>query len=345
MIIYRSVLFSCLIAAASGVTLRHGLDAGLGASLAAELDFARVVRIDVAGAGLGGSSGSGVLLNSEWVLTAGHVVNGANGGQISVSMNGMNLGVEGVVAHPGWAANPGIGLSQGSDLTLLKLSSPVANAPVVQLWQGGGGAPLIGVMAGYGNGGNGLLGAYLPGGTLQAGMNVIDRYLPSESGAFWVTDFDSGQTRHNSLNLATVDLRYIDIDGGFPSLSEVVFSEAGNESESGFAALPVAEDFFAGLGMVFPEGTTARGDSGGPLFIFSAERSRWELAGVTSFGVNPLYSAGFNRYDSRYGDLSFFADVSSQGAWINSVLIPEPSSSILVLLGLGMILRKRNRLH
>ena len=156
-----------------------------------------------------------------------------------------------------------------------------------------------------------------------------------------MTDFDSGQSRHNSLNLATVDLRNFDLGGGDPKLSETVFSAQNDESLAGFAGVPTAGDFFSGLEEVFPEGTTARGDSGGPLFIFSEERSRWELAGVTSFGVNPLFPAGFNRFDSRYGDLSFFADVSGQGEWLNSVMVPEPAGGLLLLSSAVFLLRRK----
>ena len=180
---------------------------------------------------------------------------------------------------------------------------------------------------GLGGGGNGLLGAYQPIGDLRAGLNVVDRFLEVGASGLWVTDFDSGASRHNSLNEATVDQRYFNISGP-PLLSEAVFGNGVNESAARFDGLSLE------YGDPFPEGTTARGDSGGPLFIYSEERARWELAGLTSFGENPLYPAGFNRLDSRYGDLSFFADVSGQQAWLDLVMIPEPSTSMLMLFGL-----------
>lgn len=340
----RFFILVALISEVSGITLRHGLDAGMGADLAERIDFAEVVQIEVGSAGGGGSSGSGVLLNSEWVLTAGHVVNAAGAGRMTISVNGTQRGVTDVFPNPGWVDDPAPGLGQGNDLMLLRLSEPISGAPVVPIWQGGGSGPLMGLMAGYGKGGNGLLGAYLSGGSLQAGLNVVDRFLSVGDGGFWVTDFDSGQVRHNTLNQATVDFRYFDIDGGDPLLSEAVFSILGNESLAGFNGLPTAADFFPGLGEEFAEGTTSRGDSGGPLFLYSEERARWELAGVTSFGVNPLYPAGFNRFDSRYGDLSFFADVSSQESWIKGVVIPEPSVVGFLVGALGLLWgRKRVR--
>ncbi len=329
------LIYLPLILEVSGVTLRHGLAAGTGADLAGRIDFALVVQIEVGGISGGGVSGSGVLLNPEWVLSAGHLVYSASAQDTTVEVGGVRRQVSAVHPHPGWLEAPSVGLSQRNDLVLLRLSEAISTAPSVPIWEGGGSGPLIGLMAGFGNGGNGLLGAYLSADGLQAGMNVVDRSLLGRDGGFWVTDFDSGQSRHNSLNQSTVDLRYFDIDGGEPKLSETVFTVPGNESQAGFSGLPTAENFFPGSGEIFPEGTTARGDSGGPLFLYSDERARWELAGVTSFGVNPLHPAGFNRFDSRYGDLSFFTDVSSQQDWLNSSTIPEFSSQIL--LGCGLL--------
>lgn len=335
------VMTFALFSDVSGVTLRHGLDALAGKDLAAKIDFADVVQVAVGSTGGGGISGSGVLLNDGWVLTAAHVVNSAAAGEVTVQSGGAEYCVTSVHANPGWLAHPATGLAQRSDLVLLRLSDPAPSAPVVPLWQGGGSDPLIGLMAGFGNGGNGLLGAYLPADGLQAGFNFVDRHLLADGGAFWVTDFDSGQSRHNSLNLATVDLRHFDLGKGNPKLSETVFTVAENASQAGFGGLPTGASFFPELGEVFMEGTTARGDSGGPLFLYSQDRSRWELAGVTSFGVNPLFPAGFNRFDSRYGDLSFFSDVSNQKEWLDSVMIPEPSQAILLAMSLTMVWKRR----
>jgi hypothetical protein len=207
--------------------------------------------------------------------------------------------------------------------------------PIIPLWTGGFAQRPLAMMAGYGAGGNGLLGAYQPANGLQAGLNLADRFVSAGAGGFWITDFDSGASQHNSLNEATVDQRYFDL-AGQDRLTPMVFGNGEESSSAGFAGLTT--DF----GEVFPEATTARGDSGGPLFLYNEVRQRWELAGVTSFGVNPLYPAGFNRGDSRYGDLSFFADVSGQGDWLASVMIPECSTALLSLGG-GLLLLSRRR--
>jgi len=336
-------IYWILFPVVNGTTLRHGLTAGTGAELAERIDFAMAVQIEAGEPSGGGLTGSGVLLNQDWVLSAAHLVHSAGAAEMTVKVDGEERLVSEVHRHPGWLEAPSVGLSQRNDLVLLRLHDPVEGAPTVPIWGGGNGSPLIGLMAGFGKGGNGLLGAYLPADGLQGGMNVLDRHLLNDDGGFWVTDFDSGQSRHNSLNFATVDLRHFDIADDQPELSETVFTILGDESQAGFGELPTAEDFFPGFEEVFPEGTTALGDSGGPMFVFSDERARWELAGVTSYGVNPLYPAGFNRFDSRYGDLSFFTDVSSQKEWLDTVMVPEPSQMMLLTVSLFFAVRRKNR--
>lgn len=306
------------MATTSAVTLRVGLPEGFGRTLAERLDFAEVVEIEVNGS----RGGSGVVIDENWVLTAGHVVEG--GRSMVVSKPGWSREVSEVITHPDWSANPAVGVSQGADLALLRIAQGLSEVPVVPLWGGGNSVRPLAMIAGYGAGGNGLLGAYQPGDGLQAGLNLVDRFVTAGSGAFWITDFDSGASRHNSLNRATVDQRYFDLAGQAP-LTELVFANGEETSRAGFAGLS------DGFGPVFPEATTARGDSGGPLFLFNEARQRWELAGITSFGLNPLYPPGFQRGDSRYGDLSFFTDVSGQRDWLTSVVIPEISTSVLMM--------------
>jgi secreted trypsin-like serine protease len=122
-------------------------------------------------------------------------------------------------------------------------------------------------------------------------------------------------------------------------LTGIVFGNGEVTSSAGFTGLTTA------FGEVFPEGTTAQGDSGGPLFLFNEDRQRWELAGVTSFGLNPLYPPGFNREDSRYGDLSFFSDVSAQGDWLDSVMIPECSTAFFCFAGSFLFLSRRRKVY
>ena len=203
---------------ATGITLRHGLGATTGSDLAARMTFAEVVEVEIGSTGTG-SSGSGVLLNQEWVLTAAHLVDSVEAREVVIKTGGAQREVSEVHVHSGWFGNPSPGLTQSSDLVLLRLSEPFLSAPVVPLWQGGGSGLLLGMMAGFGSGGNGLLGAHLSADGLQAAFNLIDRQLMDGDGGFWVTDFDSGQSRHNSLNLATVDLRNFDVGGGDPNPS------------------------------------------------------------------------------------------------------------------------------
>ena len=87
------------------------------------------------------------------------------------------------------------------------------------------------------------------------------------------------------------------------------------------------------------EGGTAQGDSGGPTFILDG--GAWKVAGITSWGVNPADNYGAN---GLYGDITAVTRVSTQVAWINSILVPEPATGIMMMLAvliLGIVLRRR----
>lgn len=81
------------------------------------------------------------------------------------------------------------------------------------------------------------------------------------------------------------------------------------------------------------EGTTASGDSGGPLFVNN------QIIGVTSWGTSPT---------SLYGDLAYWTPIHPYTAWITQVsgigAVPEPAT--MAILGAGaiaLIRRRRNR--
>ena len=81
-----------------------------------------------------------------------------------------------------------------------------------------------------------------------------------------------------------------------------------------------ADEEILGIGTSTPgaleyEGTTVRGDSGGPLFVKLG--STWYVGGVLAGGAtDPIW----NHRDGDYGDISIFTRVSSHVAWIQSVI-------------------------
>lgn len=321
------------------VVVRHDVDVSAYRVLAGQPPFAPVVRIEVATA-FGTRTGSGVVVGDGWVLTAAHVVWGAAPDAVGVRTTEGRAAAQELRIAPGWSAAPATGLTQVADLALIRVEGLGGIPPAMIATTVGSG--MVGFFGGYGRMGNGILGAVSPP-SLAFAMNVVDRRLSLPGGGWLVTDFDDGGSARNSLNAETVRRTHYDAGFSNPLMSEFVLEAEPGTSLAGFGALPTASDFFPGLAEAFLEGTTASGDSGGPMFIFDPATGAWLLAGLASWGVNPLLPAGFSRTDSRYGDLAFFTDLTRHRDWIGSV-IPEPGAIVLLATGALLTALRRRRL-
>jgi hypothetical protein len=104
---------------------------------------------------------------------------------------------------------------------------------------------------------------------------------------------------------------------------------------------------FFGTGLGIFETNTAPGDSGGPSFV------NGRIAAVTSFGLTFTFTlpdgtvfnsdvlAGLN---SSFGEFSGNTSVRANQDWLASVLVPEPSTYLLMgvgLMGLAWMRRRR----
>jgi hypothetical protein len=148
----------------------------------------------VQGSGFGGS---GTLIGSKWVLTAGHVAFAKAGGTFSIS--GQNYAILRSITYPGWSF-----ASDLYDVGLVELSTEVlgvAPAVMVSLTDD---SVLLGqstTWVGYGQGGTGLTGATGQPGTLRGFTNNIDGFGPTlglvTSSMF--SDFDRPDGLKNSI--------------------------------------------------------------------------------------------------------------------------------------------------
>ena len=316
----------------------------LTASNALATDFANFPSFAATGQvgiteGAASFSGTGVLIANDWVLTAAHNWTNASVTALTFTVGGTlytgNLAQR--PQHPLWNTSPAplanatVGISQGWDIALFRLTAPVVGITPAQLYTGSGELGSQAYTLGFGRTGTGTTPVTNNvSGSIHAISNTIDRTTSQTSGGFpggqLFYDFDSGVAAGNTL-----------VTAGLPDAPTSSFMTTLNPA--GTIAGTTSTTTQVKNGAITIEGGTAQGDSGGPTFILDG--GAWKVAGITSWGVNPADNYGAN---GLYGDVTAVTRVSTQVAWINSILVPEPATGIMMMLAvmiLGIVLRRR----
>ena len=170
--------------------------------LGASAVYASVGRIDT-----NSWMGTGTLIAPDWVLTAGHVVNGIK--SLNFTIGGMVYSAKQWIQNPNWTSV----LSFGYDIAVVQLTKAVANIKPAERYYGSAELGKTATFVGFGTTGNGLTGASRFDGRKRAGQNIYDKISAGNgaAGRDLLYDFDNpAQAADNVIGASTpLNLEYL----------------------------------------------------------------------------------------------------------------------------------------
>lgn len=251
--------------------------------------------------------GTGALLwTGKHILTAAHVLTDDFGQAIATSIDAIFSlpGGETTVTTSNFNIHSGYDgqfFEKGNDIAIIELPSVITTpggAPGYHIWEGGGELDRDTIKVGYGQSGEGETGTTIGAGTQRAGLNRYDgdatvfRTLGARNGREQLAyDFDSGDRGEDAF-------------GYFHGRRELGYGD--------------------------DEVGSAPGDSGGPTFAWDPNDGRYEIVGVTSYGLRVSKANGTSSdvdglLNSSFGEFNVDTRVSSFTSYIEGQTGQVPS--------------------
>lgn len=283
-IVLQIIIFLVPLCAAHAGTIRDDRQDGMYTGLAGQPQFRASGYLRIFNGSTPAGVASGTLIDSQWVLTAGHCVVDEPGVPAGTTWS-FEIGSQ-VITVP--RANVFVpveyltsGFDNGFDVALLRLPTPIRGIPFAALSAAEDELGKVITTVGYGTTGNGSTGNVQAAGTRRGGQKVVDAFFASIA----VPGFNRPPTAIGSTRTLLYD-----------------FDNPSRTSSTLGSAIPLQAEYCA-----------APGDSGGGAFVLAGGGSR--VIGVASAVASPNGLAL-----SSYGTTVIFARVSQNLAWIRSAM-------------------------